>query len=188
MELTIRGKNVKVSDERKKLIESKLGKLNHFLDNATAAVVELTAQHSHKQDERLAVEMTIWVNGTILRAEENDSDLANAIERVHDKMQRQLTRYKERHTNRKGQPTLAQIAASLEPPELETATATLEATVKPVKVKSFPVQPMGADEAIEQLENVGHDFYVFLNVETNLVNVMYRRKDGSYGLLKPELA
>jgi len=189
MELTIRGKNVKVSDDRKELIVRKLGKLNHYLEVANEATVELATEHSHKATERLVVEMTMWVNGTILRAEERDSDLSNALDRLHAKMQRQMTRYKERLTQRnKGKTSVGEAVTILEEqPALEQAARELQ-ELAPVKAKTFPLKPMYASDAIEELENVGHDFYVFLNAENDGINVVYRRKEGGYGILQPEKA
>jgi putative sigma-54 modulation protein len=183
MEFNIRGKNVKISDDRKKLIESKLGKLDHYLEFANEAVVELTATNAHKQTERMVVEMTVRVNGTVLRAEEHDSELATALDRVHDKMRRQMTRYKERLTSHKGQPKLTEAVESI---AIEEPAEAVE-EISLVKVKRFAVTPMNAEEAIEELENVGHDFYMFLDSESKQVNVVYRRKEGGYGLLKPEI-
>ncbi|NWJ46192.1 MAG: ribosome-associated translation inhibitor RaiA [Chloroflexi bacterium] len=184
MELTIRGKNVKVSDERRELIETKLGKLNHYLEAVHDATVELTAQHSHKLAERLGVELTLRVNGTILRAEEQDSDLATALDKVHDKMQRQMVRYKERQVARRGRTKLSDVATPLEPAEEPSASVEF---ISPVKVKTFPIIPMVAEEAIEELEYVGHDFYMYMDSESKQINVVYRRKEGGYGLLKPEV-
>jgi len=189
MELAIRGKNVKVSEERKELIERKLGKLSHYLELAHEATVELAAEHAHKTVERLVVEMTVRVNGALLRAEERDSDLPKALDRVHDKMQRQLTRYKERLTEKKGRVSIGDAASLLQQQTVEEPQViTPEEEPKPVKVKSFELKPMFVSEAIEELENVDHDFFVFLDAGSSKINVVYRRNDGAFGLLKPELA
>lgn len=186
MQLQIRGKNVKVSDERRILIEKKLGKLNHYLETINEATVELAAENSRRDNGRLVVEMTVRTNGTLLRAEERDSDLSNALDRVHDKMQRQMTRYKERQIDRKRRPSSATANANND--DSETPVVSLPETDKdslPVKVKSFEVAPMLTSDAIDQMELLGHDFFVFLDADTKDVNVVYRRDDGYYGLLKP---
>jgi ribosomal subunit interface protein len=187
MQLNIRGKNVKVSDDRRKLIEKKLGTLDHYFDMINEATVELSAEKSRNKDERLVVEMTVWANGSILRAEERDSDLVTALDRLHGKMQRQITRYKERNTHRKGRPSVSEAVTKLAQSETEVEVET-EAGNIPVKVKSFPLKPMFAVEAVEEMELLGHDFFVFQDADTMKVSVVYRRKDGDYGMLQPEVS
>jgi len=193
MELTIRGKNVKVSDDRRQLIEKKLGKLNHYLEHIHEATVELSAENSRRQTERLVVEMTVRTNGTLLRAEERDSDLGNALDRLHAKMQRQMTRYKGRVLDRKRRkPLLADQAVILTnttyPNEVTSNEVDNIEDYRPVRVKKFAVRPMPSDEAIEQMELLGHDFFVYLDSASKEIQVVYRRDDGAYGLLQPEIA
>jgi len=194
MELNIRGKNVKVSEDRRELIHKKLGNLNHYLESINEATVELSSENTRKSDERLVVEMTVRTNGTLMRAEERDHDLSNALDRVHAKMQRQMSRYKERRVDRKRRlplPTNEAVDA-LEPtppppPRLATASER-NSDYLPVKIKTFEVNPIVSDEAIEQMELLGHDFFVFLDAETKEISVVYRRDDGYYGLLRPSIA
>ena len=194
MELTIRGKNVKVSDDRRQLIEKKLGKLNHYLEHIHEATVELSAENSRRQTERLVVEMTVRTNGTLLRAEERDSDLSNALDRLHSKMQRQMTRYKGRVLDRKRRKPLAADQAVVltnntpYPNEVINNETDNTEEYRPVKVKKFAVRPMPSDEAIEQMELLGHDFFVYLDSASKEIQVVYRRDDGAYGLLQPEIA
>jgi putative sigma-54 modulation protein len=190
MQLNIRGKNVKVNEDRRQLIEKKLGTLDHYFDLAHDATVELSSEKSRNKDERLVIEMTVRANGSVLRAEERDSDLPTALERLHNKMQRQLTRYKERMVHRKGRTSTSEAVAMLNEPDTDIVEETYfdqEDTV-PVRVKTFPVQPMLPEEAVEEMELVGHDFFVFQDAESKKFSVVYRRKDGAYGMLQPEVS
>jgi putative sigma-54 modulation protein len=129
--------------------------------------------------------VTIWANGSILRAEEKSADLFAAVDAVTDKMERQIERFKGKRRRRRqqGAPAAA-FPASLEMEEEEEAGSGPAI----VRVKQFPISPMSVEEAIDQMELLGHDFFVFYNADTNSMNVVYRRKDGNYGLLQPELA
>jgi len=188
MQLDIRGKNVKVSEERRQLIEKKLAKLDRHLPNLGAATVELATERNRKGGEgRLVVEVTVrtLANGALLRAEERDNDLATALDRVYEKMQRQITRFKDRLVHHKGQARLSEAAETGAEWEQEDEAEESEAVVK---VKKFEVKPMQLDEALEQMELLGHNFFIFHDSETNQFSVTYRRNNGSYGLIQPELA
>jgi putative sigma-54 modulation protein len=189
MQLNIRGKNVKVNDDRRSLIEKKLGALDHYFDLAQEATVELSAEKTRNKAERLVVEMTVRANGSILRVEERDSDLAKALEGVQHKMQRQLTRFKERMIHRKGRTSLSEAVSQLaEPAPVEAVVVeTVESSV-PVRVKSFTIQPMNPEDAVEEMELLGHDFFVFQDISNMKFSVVYRRKDGDYGMLQPEVS
>jgi len=119
-------------------------------------------------------------NGTILRAEERSADMLAAIDTVRDKLQRQIERFKRRPA-RVRERARAAAATTVEP-------AVEEATPSIVRTKRFLVTPMSEEEAIEQMELLGHDFFVFFNASADSLNVLYRRRDGNYGLLQPELA
>ena len=172
------------------LIQKKLGHLNRYLENINEATVELATETSRKHTERLVVEMTVRVNGTLMRAEERDNDLTCALDRVQAKMHRQMTRYKDRQIDRKRRPASAntQAVANVEPlPPLNPAPADYPDYL-PIKTKSFEVRPMLSDAAIEQMELLDHAFFVFLDAATKEISVVYRRDDGYYGLLRPIVA
>lgn len=194
MQLDIRGKNVKLSEERRNLIEKKLGKLNRYLDSMGEATVELASERTSKGGEgRLVVEMTVRTpgNGSLLRAEERDNDLNVALDRLSEKMQRQITRFKERMVHHKGRPRASEVAAQLQEAEqVEKAldTPEVEEALSLLKIKNFEVKPMYVDEALEQMEMLAHNFFIFQDAETNKISVAYRRNDGGYGLIRPELA
>jgi putative sigma-54 modulation protein len=181
MQLTITGKNMEVSEPLKKYVEKKIGKLNRYLPGIDEARVELSVEKVKSQQDRQVVQVTIRSNGTVLRAEERHADMRAAIDAVRDKLQRQVVRFKERNVRiRARAQAAAAAAASMESVE--------ELPPRIVRTKTFTVTPMSSDEAIEQMELLGHDFFVFYNAETGSMNVVYRRKDGNYGLLQPELA
>jgi putative sigma-54 modulation protein len=124
------------------------------------------------------------VRGTILRAEERTTDIFAAVDAVVDKMYRQIERYKGKRRRRGDiqEEELGGYETAVELEESEFATGRL------VRRKQFSVEPMHEEEAIEQMELLGHDFYVFFNADTEAVNVVYRRRDGDYGLLEPEVS
>lgn len=173
MKLTVRGKNIEVTDALKDHVEKRIGKIDKYFDVDAEAQVTLTVERGlHK------VEVTAGINGLILRAEEGTGDMYASIDMVVDKLERQIAKYKTR-INRKarqggGIKELNQLPAVEEEDALEV-----------FKTKRFPVKPMPVEEAILQMNLLGHDFYVFANADNDDVNVIYRRKDGKYGLIEP---
>ena len=182
MELTIKGKNVEITDRLGDYVEKKIGKLDRYLPSISEAWVELTTEGARAAEDRQVCQVTVRANGTILRAEVRSDDMFTSIDAVLDKMYRQIARYKGKRKNRwRG------AAIPIEPLPLEEEEDYDEETSAIVRTKRFRMIPMGPDEAIEQMELLGHDFFVFYNADDGQVNVIYRRKDGDYGLLQPEL-
>nr|MBC7245081.1 ribosome-associated translation inhibitor RaiA [Chloroflexota bacterium] len=179
MQLIIKGKNMEVSEALKKYVQKKIGKLDRYLPTIDEARVELSVEKAKSSQDRQVVQVTLRSNSTILRAEERSADMLAAIDAVRDKLQRQIKRYKERPM-RMRERARAAAAQSTEGAE--------ELPARIVRTKRFIVTPMDEEEAIEQMELLGHDFFVFYNPNTGSMNVLYRRKDGNYGLLQPELA
>ncbi len=186
MELIIKGKNVEVTDRLRDYVRKKVGKLDRYLPSITEAWVELSVEGTRAAQDRQVCQLTVRSNGTILRAEERSEDIFNCIDNVLDKMYRQIARYKGKRKNRwRGAGTTIEPL----PPEYEELEEELEEeTSSIVRVKRFPMTPMSPSEAIEQMELLGHDFFVFFNADEGQINVLYRRKDGNYGLIQPELA
>ncbi|NLS75969.1 MAG: ribosome-associated translation inhibitor RaiA [Chloroflexi bacterium] len=186
MELNIVGRNLQVTDAIRNYVEKKIGRLDRYLPTITNAQVEITKQTTKNIADSHTVQMTVFSNRTILRAEERAGDLFAAIDTVLDKMYRQIAHYKgKRYHNRKfaGEP--------LPVPEYEAqaeAVAEGEEGTGPhiVRRKRFVAEPMSEQEAIEQMELLGHDFFLFFNADTANVHVVYRRKDGNYGVLEPQ--
>ena len=182
MELMIKGKNVEITDRLRDYVEKKIGKLDRYLPSITEAWVELSTEGARAAQDRQVCQVTVRSNGTILRAEERSDDIFTAIDTVLDKMYRQIARYKGKRKNRWRGAGMAP-----EPLPLELEEEPEEEASSIARVKSFAMTPMLPDEAVEQMELLGHDFFVFYNPDEGQVNVIYRRKDGDYGLLQPEL-
>ena len=167
------GKNYKLNDNLKEVAEKKLGKLDKYFSED----VECRVTYSQERNFR-KVEVTIIIPGTILRAEESTDDIYTSIDRVVDALVSQIKKHKTRLQKRFiGTETIRFENIPEVEEEIEIS--------KIVKIKTFGVKPMSADEAILQMELIGHNFYVFLDGETDLVKVVYKRKDGNYGMLEP---
>lgn len=181
MELLITTKNVDNTESLKDYLDKKLGKLEHHLPHVLEAKVEIGRQRAKDPDQRYVVQLTINSNGTLLRAEESDSVLYSAIDKVAAVMDRQIERFKSRlHSRGRGIiPLRAQPAEQVTEEEVPSG--------KVVKVKRFVVKPMSPEEAVEEMELLGHDFFLFYNESLSTFNLLYRRKDGDYGLIVPEL-
>jgi putative sigma-54 modulation protein len=177
--LQVKGKNVEVSDSLKDYARQKLSKLEKHLNDASRLELELQVERNPSISENQVAEATIWTKGPVLRARESSSDMKASIDLLVEKLERQARRYREKRRRGPGrnhdQPLGRPVVAEEESPVI-------------VKTKQFAVKPMSPEEAVLQLELVGHDFFVFLNGETNDVNVVYRRRDGNYGLIEPQVA
>jgi putative sigma-54 modulation protein len=180
MQLIIQGKNIEVTDRLEEYIEKKVGKLDRYLPTITEARMELSVEDARSAKDRQVAQLTVRSKGTLLRAEDRTADMFTSIDAVVDKMYRQIVRYKGKRYGRGHGPG--------EIPPVEEVEEEEEEAPRIVRTKRFQVSPMDEEEAVEQMELLGHDFFVFFNVNTNEVNVIYRRKDGNYGLIEPELA
>ncbi len=191
IELTINSRNLQVTDKLRDYIESRAQKLDRYLPDLTHAQVDLRAQETMRSaGDRQVAQITLPVKGSVLRAEERSGDIQSAFDKALDKIQRQIERFKGKgRKNRKkaGQITLADILPfddddHLDMPETGPLTPAIG------RRKAFPVTPMDELEALEQMQLSGHDnFYMFLNADTNKINLLYTRKDGSFGLLDPTI-
>ena len=178
MQLIIQGKNMEVTDRLQEYIEKKVGKLDRYLPTITEARIELSVEGAKSAKDRQVAQLTVRSKGTFLRAEERTADMFASIDAIVDKMYRQIVRYKGKRYGRgrgPGEMPPVEEFEEEEPPRI-------------VRTKRFQVAPMDEEEAIEQMELLGHDFFIFFNVDANGINVIYRRQDGNYGLLEPELA
>ncbi len=180
MQLIVQGKNVEVTDWLQQYVAKKVVKLGRRLPDIREARVELSVESARSLGDRHVVQVTLRSNGTILRAEERSADLQTSIDQVLDKMVRQIDRYKGKRSRGRARGT----GLSVELPAAEAPAAELG---KIVRTKRFAVTAMTAEEAIEQMELLGHDFFVFYNADDEGLNVVYRRHDGNYGLLEPEI-
>ena len=168
------GKEV-VSDSLKARAEKKLNKLDRYFSREPEALIRFRQQRGGRN----IAELTISVDGLILRAEENSNDMYLSIDRAADKLESQIRRYRTKLGKRVRD-------ARAEAPEEVVEPVYEEANYDVVRVKKFSVKPMDVDDAITQMELLGHNFFLFMNAETDSMCVLYRRNDGSYGLLVPE--
>ena len=178
MDLLINGKNMEVPKTAREQIEKKIGTLDRYLSNITDAKVELSREKTRSKEDRYVVEVTLNSQGTLLRGEERSGDIHSAIDAVSDVMNRQIRRHKERFDAVRKRRLSARetLAEGMEEPETVV-----------VRVKKFQTKPMSPEEAIDQMELLGHDFFVFFNKDNEQFSVIYRRRGGNYGLLEPEL-
>jgi putative sigma-54 modulation protein len=175
MKFTIYGKNMHVSEGLKEALKKKFEKFERYFGQET----EVYATFSKEKNYQM-LEVTIPMGKTILRAEERSDDMAGSIEAVIDKLEGQLRKHKTKLQKRYANEPQKFNFDALEPDE-----AYENAAPKLVRTKKFAVKPMSAEEACMQMELLGHDFFVFLNAETEDVNVVYMRKDGNFGLIEP---
>ncbi len=185
MNIVVRGRNLEVTSRLQEYVDKKVGKLDRFLPTIDEARMELSMEHTQSAQNSQIAQLTVRSRGRSLRAEERDQDIFAAIDMGYDKMQRQVSRYKDRLYGH-GQPRSPEEVAdqSMAGSEAEPE----EPAGHIVRTKKFPVTPMDPEEAVEQMEMLGHDFFLFFNSLTESINVLYRRKNGDYGLLQPEMA
>jgi putative sigma-54 modulation protein len=176
--LQVKGRNVTVSDSLKDYALEKLAKLEKHLNDAARLELELQVEKNPSIAENQVAEATIWTKGPVLRARESSQDMRASIDLLVDKLERQARRYRDKRKRGPSRVT-TQLESRPVVPDSEEPRI--------VKTKQFSVKPMSPEEAVLQLELIGHDFFVFQNAETNDVNVVYRRRDGNYGLIEPQL-
>jgi len=192
MQLQIKTHSMKLDDGLREYIEKRVAKLDRIDERVTEAKFELREQAHHNPTVRYVGQFTIVTPRGILRVEEKNADPNTVVDLVTDKMARQIRRFHDRKVNRakRASTSLGVLAADQSDtlgaadevePDIETSGAI-------IRSKRFPVLPMNSEEAAEQMELLGHDFFVFFNPESSQMNVLYRRKDGALGLLEPELA
>ncbi len=177
MEVIVRSRNIDITDGLRDHVEKKIGKLQKFFDQIQEAQVTLNVEKG-----RHIVEVTVPVSGMILRGQEESEDMYASVDLVVEKLEKQIDKYKTRLEKRfrSNNGKSKSVSSTMTAPD-----DTEEERV--VKIKQFIVKPMQVDEAIMQMNLVGHDFFVFFNSESEGINVVYRRKDGNYGLIEPQL-
>lgn len=174
MEYIITGKNIEVTEGLKSAIYEKIGKLERYFSKDTQIHVTLSVQK-----DRQKIEVTIPVKGNIIRSEQTSTDMYVSIDLVEEIIERQLKRYKSKLISHK--PNVPSFSSAYMEENYEEPDK-----IKIVKSKRFGIKPMDPEEACVQMELLGHNFYVFYNGQTDEVNVVYKRKDGAYGLIEPE--
>ena len=177
MKFIISGKNITVSQGLKTAVEDKLGKLERYFTPDTEVVVTLSVEK-----ERQKIEVTIPMKGNIIRSEQVSNDMYVSIDLVEEVIERQLRKYKNKLVAKN------QEGNNFSKTLFETEESIEDGEVKIVRTKRFGIKPMYPEDACVQMELLGHNFFVFFNAENEEVNVVYKRKDGSYGLIEPEFS
>ncbi|MFC6346973.1 ribosome hibernation-promoting factor, HPF/YfiA family [Vagococcus carniphilus] len=177
----VRGENIEVTQAIREYVEKKIGKLERYFTN----VPESTAHVNLKvySDKTAKVEVTIPLPYLVLRAEETSPDLYASIDLVVDKLERQIRKYKTK-INRKSRETALDTAAATAIIETEAADVHEEPDLEIVRTKRLSLKPMDSEEAVLQMNMLGHNFFIFEDAETNGTSIVYRRKDGKYGLIE----
>jgi putative sigma-54 modulation protein len=180
----IQTRNIRLTEKIEEYVNKKADNFDHYLPAIEEARVELTHyQAARNIADRNVVQITVYGKGFTLRAEERAEEALAAFDRALDKMQNQIERYKGKHQHGRGDGRSAAEAAE---PIIDDETGELSPLV--ARKKKFVLYPMNEEEAVIQMRNLGHDnFFIFYNVQTSKVNVLYRRRNGSYGLIEPEL-
>ena len=178
MRLQVKGKNVEVSDSIRQYAEEKMRKLDRQLHALTQVELELCVERNPSISENQIAEATIWTKGPTLRAREASTDMKASIDQLTDKLLRQVEHYRGKRSRKQVRGNGVSPGGSMNIPDDESGP-------KIVKSKQFAVKPMSAEEAALQLELVGHDFFVFRSDDSGDVNVIYRRREGGYGLIEP---
>ena len=190
MDITIQGRNITLSEGTREHIENKVMKLTRYLPDLTGAKVEAREDDTRRPEDRYTVQITAWLKGRILRAEESTDNLMASVDAAVEKLRRQVKRVKiRRQRYREGEVTnerTAPLAVELDE-QAESALSVLEDEEpgRVVRRKQFVAQPMDEYEAQEQMELLGHDFFLYCNPQSGRINLIYRRHDGNYGVLEP---
>jgi putative sigma-54 modulation protein len=189
LELKIQTRNLEINDRVRQHITQKLGQINRHLPGITEVLVEVAAEPTRKQEDRIVVQVTLEVNGSILRGEQRASNTTAAINSVAEVLDRRIERYKSRayrnERARQGGVALRtqQAEEAAQPPSEVEAEPLLDGSL--VRTKRFDMKPLTVEEAAFQMQLLGHSFFMFLNSESRQYNVLYRRDDGDYGLIQP---
>ncbi len=174
MRITVKGKNIEVTDALQRYAEKKVEKLGRYFENIKSAVVTQSTQRNWH-----IVEVSLEADGMILRGEERSDNMYASIDAVVEKLEKQIKRFKGKLIDRVHEETPEETIPVGGAEEEEMPTI--------VRTKRFPIKPMTPEEATLEMEMLNHDFYVFRNGDTDMINVVYKRHDGNYGLLEPEV-
>jgi putative sigma-54 modulation protein len=178
MRLQVKGKNLEVPPALREYAESKLAKLDRHLHETAQVELELSMERNPSIANNAVAEATVWTKGPVVRARETSSDLKASIDQLVGKLERQVKRAREKRRSRftrlRGSAPAETLPETNEHPQI-------------VRTKQFALKPMTPEEAVLQLDLIGHDFFVFRNADSLDVNVIYRRRDGNYGLIEPQV-
>ncbi|SDI48900.1 SSU ribosomal protein S30P/sigma 54 modulation protein [Aneurinibacillus migulanus] len=183
MQYNTRGENIEVTPALRDYVEKKIGRLERYFENTSSFSCNVTLRVLRGEH---TVEVTIPMPGVILRAEDTNSDMYAAIDLVVEKLERQIRKHKTKVNRKYRQQGAVFVEADPLATDQEVQVEDENDQLEIVKTKRFNLKPMDAEEAVLQMDMLGHNFFVFSNAETEEVNVVYRRKDGRYGLIEPE--
>lgn len=194
MKTNLTARNIELGDRLRNRIQRKLQRLDRVVHPDAVASVELIVNASHSADSSQVAEVTLENNGTVLRSSASGATLIAALDIVLDKLERQLVRTKERPRSvreRRHDEAVSvlerEATKTVEPTTFGEDEESPDGTPRVVRIKRFDMQPMFEEDAIAQMEELGHAFFVFLDAETDAISVIYRRTDGNYGLIQPVL-
>lgn len=180
MEYVIKSRNMDLNDSIKEYADKKIKKrISKFLDKIIKIEIELEMEKNPSINLSNVIEVTVFTSGAVIRAADSASDVFEAIDKVSNKIERQIKRYRNKLIQR------ARKVSSRRMEQLPEENQEQDLKKKIVKTKSFVLKPMSPEEAVMQMELLGHDFFVFVNSETEQTSVVYRRKDDNYGLIEP---
>jgi putative sigma-54 modulation protein len=192
MDLSIRGNGVTISDDLRVYAGERAARLDRLVTAVDSANLDLRHNHTKNGPDIITAQLTVKSGPTVIRAEERDPDVKAAIDRAITKIELQVRKVHSKRARRKGSAVETIRGADvLVAPDVafDGMESGDEAEVgNVVRTKHFPVKPMGVDEAIEQMELLGHDFYLFQDADAGVISVVYRRRDGDYGMIAPERA
>ena len=183
MRTIVKGKNLEVPDAVRQYAERKMRRLERFLDDRTEAILEISVEHHRSTDDSRIAEVTLVIDGQALRGRADAVTYEAAIDEVVDKVERRAVDHREKPRNRARGPEEKGILS-----RIADGTADGDRERRVVKTKRFAIEPMFEEDAIVEMESLGHAFFVFVNAESERVNVLYRRRDGDFGLIEPVVA
>lgn len=178
MKIVFKGKHIEVTNAMRNYIEKRLNKIERHFDHILEVIVTLSVEKN-----RQIVEVTLQASRALIRAEEETDDMYASMDKVADKLERQIQKYKDKYL-KKSHPGTERKGLDKEGVNVEDSESNEIAKI--VKTKRFAIKPMSVEEAAMQMDLLGHNFFVFANDNTNKVNVLYKRKDGNFGLIEPE--
>ncbi|WP_096269437.1 ribosome hibernation-promoting factor, HPF/YfiA family [Paucisalibacillus globulus] len=179
MKFNIRGVNLKVTEAIREYVEKKIGKLEKYFESPITSDVHVNLS---VYNDKQRIEVTIPMSGLLLRGEVEHTDLYAAIDLVVDKLERQIRKYKTKVNRKPRQNNVPKFVSTNLAEQLDEEVDDIEI----VRTKQFDLKPMDSEEAVLQMDMLGHAFYVFQNAASGDTNVVYRRKDGKYGLIEPK--
>jgi len=186
MEMHITAKNLELSPEARSYITKKLSKINRFLPNILSFDVVASEEKTRSPDDRFILQVTLDSNGTLIRGEERGRDVYTAADKTTEVMNRQIEHYKGKlpYTKKSAGPSIRTSNGEIEEPVIIEGN---EDAPRVVKVNKYDVKPMSLEEAVDQMVLLGHDFFLYYNPDSRRINLLYKRKDGDYGLIEPNI-